>query len=234
MDTKKEKLEISIDDREPKELFNLANFWIKNKNFNKFTIKKRHLKVCDMLCNNIGIEIKRFSTGDPKNSIIDGRFPNQVIQMKKSGLDKFIYIFIGKVDDMFDSIKKYSPNNIKNQLIKSYYGVVASLQTKYNCSINVVPNNKHAVLLAFFIFKHADLTPKDNIILKSPSNLMDEKSRKIASLCCLESVGVISAKKVLDKYDIPELKNIKEPIKIKKETGIRISSAKSIVDYFNK
>lgn len=237
MENQKEKIEILIDDREPKNLYNYANFWIKNKNFSHFTIKKERIDTSDILCkkSNIGIELKRYNTLDAKESLVDGRFPNQIIKMKKSNIKNRVYIFIGKIDYMFDLIKKYSYRSM-NQLIMSYYGAIASIQTKYNCNINVVPNDKHAILLAFFIIKHSLLKPREDMIIQTPTNLITEKSRKIASLCCLEGVGEVSAKKILEKYNysINIIKNIKDIEKLKKETRIRKNSAKNIINYFNK
>jgi len=231
-----ENLEICIDDREPKKLFTIANKWLKNKNFNHFTINKTRLKTCDLLCEktSIGIEIKRYDSNDAKESIVDGRFPNQIIKMDKSNVKNKHYIFVGSVGDMFDTIKKYNYRSL-NQIIMSYYGAMGSIQTKYKCSVNFAPNDNHCVLLAFFIFKHSALEPRSEMLIKTPRNLVDDKMRKVASLCCLKGIGEITAKKVLDGYDykINVIKNITDVEILKKETGIGNKQAETIIKFFN-
>lgn len=217
-----------IDDREPEDLFYYANFWNNDPQFCHFIIKKKRLEICDLLCKTktlngrVGIEIKRNDTGDFPSSIMDGRFPNQIIKAKKSKLiDNLIFIFVGNVENAFKNTK-FRP--------ESYYGALGSLQTKYSVNVNIVPNDSHAILLAFSLFKHSNLYPKEFPVYRVK---IDKQRRQIAMLTCIEKVGEKSAEKVLIEYTIPELVLIKDPFIIKRKAGIRISTAKAIVDFFH-
>jgi ERCC4-type nuclease len=152
---------------------------------------------------------------------MDSRHPNQIINMRKSGfLDIFIFIFVGNIYDVFKDRKFTVP---------AYYGAVASLQTKYGCSINVVPDDFHAVLLSFYIFKHSDLTPRTSPILSVKVN---KQQRQMAFLSCIRGVTVKSAEKVLIEYTIPQLCLIEDPDVLIEKIGIKRAVANSIVRFF--
>ena len=218
-------LEIVLDDRESNEIKEAAQFYVKSHQFSHFILKIERLPVCDIICRTktkigkTGIEIKR--GGDFIDSIIDGRYPNQIINMHKSGfLDNLIFIFIGNIEEVFKGRRFDVP---------AYYGAVASLQTKYSVSVNIVPDDFHAVLLSFYIFKHSDLTPRIMPILRVK---VDIQQRQMAFLSCIKGVTEKSAEKVLIEFTVPQLCLIKDPVILIEKTGIRKAAANAIINFF--
>jgi len=220
-------LEIVVDDRESEEIKNAIEFIINDPQFKHFKITSERLKTCDLILRTktrigtVGIEFKRGD--DFVDSFLDGRYPNQVIQMKnQEHLDNLIFILVGDIKEVF------SKRNINPS---AYYGGVGALCTKYGCSVLNVPDDFSAVMQSFYIFKHSNLVPR---ITPKMNIKINTQERQIASISCIEGIGNGLAIKVLEEFTIGVLASIKDPkIIADRVDGIGIKKAQNIIDFFH-
>lgn len=224
--SKKEILEIHIDDRESKEIKHAVYFFSKDPNFKHFKFRIVRLKHCDMILKTktrigtVGIEIKRGF--DFPSSVMDGRFPGQIIKVKEeSEIDNLIFILVGDVKDTLKD-SKFNPN--------AYYGTLGAICTKYQCSVLVVPDDNAAVLQAFYCFKHADLIPSLGLRMNL---IISREERQIAAITCIQGIGRELAIRILIKYPISKLAQIKDPKILMEIKGVGEGKAKKIINFFH-
>jgi len=220
-------LEIVIDDREPREFINFAKHYATMQQFSNFKVIVERIPYCDVICRTetligkIGIEIKRGT--DVTSSIIDGRIPNQAIEcLENKFVDNFMYVIEGDFGTILQN-SGITPS--------AFYGAIAALQTKYKCSLNVVPDDHDAILLSFYIFKHSNLVPRTIKISKG----LNKKQRQLAAIMCIPDVGEARAKLLSSVFTLRELATITDPDEIIKRVGKGIGSsiAQKIVNFFD-
>lgn len=228
MNEEPEILEIVVDDRERRttEFVDAVEFWLNDPQFSNFRISYERLEACDLICRTetrigtTGIEVKRGF--DFLESIFDGRYPNQVIQVKEQvHIDNLIFIFVGDVKDVLR----------RNVDPSAYYGAIGALTTKYGCPIIPVPDNESAVLQSFYCFKHSNLVPRVAPIFKVKVN---NQERQMAMLSCMEGIGRKTAEKILIRFSISDLAKIENPKIISNAIkGVGLKTAKYIVRFFS-
>lgn len=227
-------LEVVVDDREPQEFKNEIIDIKSNVDFIQFDPQFKHfnivfdrLQAFDMILRTktrigtVGIEFKRGT--DIIDTIIDGRYPNQIINMKNvEEVDNVIIIIIGDIKEILGS---------RNLNPSSYYGAVASMVTKYQCRLLPVPDDFSAIMQAFYCFKHADLVPHVGLIKRLDISVQE---RQIAAISCIEGIGRGLAEKILIVFPIGKLALIKDPKIIAKVIdGVGLGKAKKIIQFFH-
>lgn len=221
-----EKINVSIDDRESKEIIDTAYMLNQDNQYSHINIKIERLQEGDMIttsktnCGTVCIEFKRGD--DFIISIIDGRIHEQIIKMKDN-FNLCVFILVN-TDTALDS----HPN-----MIAAYYAMLGAIGSKYQCSVYQVNNDMAAVMLALSIIKHSNIKPK----LKSQlhiKSLINGQDRHIASISCIKTIGKELSERLLIKWSIKEISNITNWKTLSKEIeGIGEKKAKEIISFYN-
>ncbi len=137
-DMEKRKMEITVDDREPKSMD------IRAKIVGGMTFHRKRLKIGDYICGNVCIERKEIN--DLCASIMDNRLTSQIVKMKSEY--EHIYILVS------GSIKNRTSDIHEHCIL----GKIASILVKHKVPIVIVEDDFQLLYLMKRIFeRHSDL-----------------------------------------------------------------------------
>lgn len=138
-------LAVKVDSREPNSTLELVKRFYPN-------ATKEQLSIGDIAINNIAIELK--SLEDFVKSIMDKRFRNQLYNLLMNENIDTYYVIYGNWDEI---------NNFSNISINAVLGAIASIQTRYNVKVCILPNKEYAIYISCKIieksFDHKDVKP---------------------------------------------------------------------------
>lgn len=216
----KRKFKVIIDDRESKRI---KLFLLSAPNFN-FKIYVKRLDVGDLIFTNT----KESKIG---TTVIEIKEINDFV---RSISDHSVFIQAKNMKENFDNsiIMTYnSYYSIKSSInINSVNGAIASLFSKYGCSIIHTRDINSLVYTSLSILKKAT----EDVKLKSPMKKLrvSKEEREIAMLSCIEGIGRSVAISLLENYTIGELALIDDWKVLTNIYGVGKSKAKSVVNMF--
>lgn len=135
-----QKIILSIDDREPIQIYhNLVFFTTTVKDYFKFTIQKpSRIEVADIVCGNLGFERK--SLRDVLASIYDKRFNLQLLNMSKTF--EINYVLISDEENLMYSLSETQHKQI--------FSKIADIEMRYNFRVRILPNDS---ILCYHLLK---------------------------------------------------------------------------------
>jgi len=220
----KQKILLSVDDREDIKIFEL----LETKRFKEFIsslkieieITKQRLLIGDYLFNNVCCERKTLP--DFVSSVRSGHLQEQLANMQSNYNENYLLIS-GNISECH-----FNPF-LRDYSTSEYVGSLASLSTNYNARILIFNNDS---LLLKFILKLAEkqiTKSADKPIFRLTKTKED---RVLQAFCCCEGIGYEKAKTIMTKY--PKISSLCQATseELKEIDGIGEKLANNIKDVF--